>query len=198
MLERGRTGRIGVREAKPRATTAASLDTWYTLRQQTPSCPPDYFIQNGRGEEVIRVTSTQPHAGDTLVFRDASGLELYHTAAPAGFPSDRVDIRRADGSVAATVHNAMHSPVRDRWRIEVPGGENMVAAGNLLHHEYALRRGGDTIAMISKTWGSRRDTYGMVVHDAANLPFVLAVVVVLDLMAHRAHGRPGGSARADP
>jgi uncharacterized protein YxjI len=185
MLERGRTGRIEIGAARLRATAADGLGAWYTLRQQTPSCPPDYFIQDGRGEEVIRVTSVPPHMRDALVFRDPSGLELYRTAAPAG-SSLAVDLLRLDGSVAATVHNAMLSPVRDRWRIEVPGGESMVAAGNLLHHEYALRRGGDTIAVVSKTWVPRRDSYGVMVHDAADLPLVLALVVVLDLMVHRA------------
>jgi uncharacterized protein YxjI len=199
MLERWRTERIGAGAARLRPATADGLGAWYTLRQQTPSCPPDYFIQNGHGEQVIRVTSVPPHTRDTLVFQDTSGLELYRTATPAGSSPSVMEIRGLDGSVAATVHNAMLSPVRDRWRIEVPDGENMVAAGNLLHHEYALRRGGDTIAVVSKTWVPRRDTYGVMVHDAANLPFVLAVVVVLDLMAHRARtARPADSAPADP
>lgn len=199
MWERGRTGSIEVGAATLRAATADGLGTWYTLRQRTPSCPPDYFIQNGHGEEVIRVTSVSPHTRDILVFRDPSGLELYRTAAPDGSASATMDIRRLDGSVAATVHNAMLSPVRDRWRIEVPGGESMVASGNLLHHEYALRRGGDTIAVVSKTWVPRRDTYGVMVHDAADLPLVAAVAVVLDLMAHRAGpSRPGNPAPANP
>ncbi|HYR08837.1 MAG TPA: hypothetical protein VEQ60_13735 [Longimicrobium sp.] len=195
MLERGRTGRIGVGTATLRAAPVGGLGAWYTVRQQTPSCPPDYFIQNGRGEEVIRVTCVPPHTRDTLVFRDPSGIELYRTAAPAGSSVAMMEVRRPDGSVAATVHNAMLSPVWDRWRIEVPGGEGMVAAGNLLHHEYALRRGVDTIAVVSKTWVPRRDTYGVMVHDPANLPLVLAVAVVLDLLVH---ARPGDSAPADP
>jgi uncharacterized protein YxjI len=199
MLERGRTGRIEIGAARLRATAADGLGAWYTLRQQTPSCPPDYFIQDARGDAVVRVTSVPPHARDTLVFRDPSGTELYRTAAPAG-SSLAVDVRRPDGSVAATVQNAMLSPVRDRWRIEVPGGEGMVAAGNLLHHEYALRRGSDTVAVVSKTWVPRRDSYGVMVHEAADLPLVLAVAVVLDLMVHRActAARPGSSAPAAP
>lgn len=174
------------------AATADGLGVWYTLRQRTSSRPLDYFIQNGRGEAVIRVTGLLPHPRDTLVFQDTAGRELYRTAASAGSAPATMDIRRPDGSVAATVHDAFLSPVRDRWRIDVPGGEGMVAAGSLLQHEYALRRGADTIAVVSKTWVPRRDGYGVMVDDAEDLPLVLAVAVVLDLMAHRACTAPPG------
>jgi uncharacterized protein YxjI len=166
------------------ATAAGGLGAWYTLRQRTPHSPLDYVIQNRRGEGVIRVTGVLPHPRDALLFQDADGLELYRTAAPAGTSPAMLDICRPDGSVAATVHNAILSPVRDRWRIDVPGDVGMVAAGSVLHHEYALRRGGDTIAVASKNWVPRRDTYGVMVDDAADLPLVLTVAVVLDLMAH--------------
>ena len=120
------------------------------------------------------------------MFQGTTGLELYRAVVPAGAAPATVDIRRPDGSVAATVHNAILSPVRDRWLIGVPGGVGMVAAGSVLQHEYALRRGGDPIAMVSKSRVPRRDTYGVMVHDAADLLLVLTVAVVLDLLAHRA------------
>jgi uncharacterized protein YxjI len=203
MPERGRTGNLEVGVARLRAATArraagaATADgpgVWYTLRQRTPFLPLDYFIQNGRGEAVIHVSGAPPR--DTLVFQDTAGRELYRTAAPAGPSPATMDVRRPDGSVAATVHNAILSPVRDRWRVDVPGGEGMVAAGSLLQHEYALRRGADTIAVISKTWVPRRDSYGVMVNDGADLPLVLAVAVVLDLMAHRAY--TAGSVHSAP
>jgi uncharacterized protein YxjI len=206
MPERGRNLEVGaarLRAASARRTagtaTADGLGAWYTLRQRTSSRPLDYFIQNGRGEAVIRVTGALPHPGDTLVFQDPAGRELYRTAAPAGSAPATVDVRRPDGSVAATVHDAILSPVRDRWRIDVPGGEGMVAAGSILQHEYALRRGADTIAVVSKTWVPRRDGFGVMVNDAADLPLVLAVAVVLDLMANRAcTARPGDFAPGHP
>jgi uncharacterized protein YxjI len=202
MPEQGRAGTLEagaarVRAAVARRATAAAADgagTWYMLQQRTSSWPLDSFIKDGRGEGIIRVTGAPPHPRDTLVFQDAAGVELYRTAAHAGASPARVDLVRPDGSVAATVHDAILSPVRDRWQIDVPGGEGLVAAGSLLQHEYALRRGGDTIAVVSKTWVPRRDTYGVMVHDAADLPLVLAVAVVLDLLAHRACAEgPAGS-----
>jgi uncharacterized protein YxjI len=198
MQEQGRTGTLEAGAARLRAAaarratgtaTAEGAGAWYILHQRTSSSwPLDCLIKNGLGEEILRITSAPR---DTLVFQDRTGLELYRTAPPDGSPAT-MDILRPDGSVAATVHNAIFSPVRDRWQIDVPGGESMVAAGSLLQHEYALRRGGDTIAVVSKTWVPRRDTYGVMVDDAADLPLVLAVAVVLDLLAHRAStGRPG-------
>lgn len=208
MQEHGRTENLESGAARLRAAaarraagpaTAGGLGAWYTLQQRTPFAPLDYFIQDRRGEGVIRVTGALPRPRDALVFQDAAGLELYRTDAPAGSSPPMIDIFHPDGSVAATVHNAILSPVRDRWRIDVPGEEGMVAAGSVLHHEYALRRGGDTIAMASKSSVPRRGTYGVLVDDAANLQLVLAVAVVLDLMAHRTCTVPAGdSASAVP
>jgi uncharacterized protein YxjI len=201
MPKQGRTGTLEVGAARLRAAaarratgtaTAEGAGAWYILHQRTSSSRPlDCFIKNGLGEEIIHITGA-PHPRDTLVFQDRTGRELYRTAPPDGSSPAGMDILRPDGTVAATVHNAIFSPVRDRWQIDVPGGESMVAAGSLLQHEYALRRGGDTIAVVSKTWVPRRDTYGVMVDDAADLPLVLAVAVVLDLLAHRAStDRPG-------
>lgn len=181
------------------AAVADGAGTWYTLRQRTTSCPADYVIQNGRGEGIMHVTCAPPRPQDTLVFLDADGRELYRTAAPASASPARMDIVRPDGTVAAAVHNALLSPVRDRWRIDVPGAEGMVAAGSVLQHEFVLRRGGDTVAVASKTRVPRRDTYGVRLDDAADPPLALAVVVVLDLLAHRVSARrPGEPAPGDP
>jgi uncharacterized protein YxjI len=194
MPEHGRTGTLEVGAARLRAAVArrtagaaavGALGAWYTLQQRTPFSPLDFSIQDRRGEGVIRVTGVLPHPRDALMFQDATGRELYRTVAPAGASPAMLDICRPDGSVAATVHNAVLSPVRDRWRIDVPGQEGMVAVGSVLHHEYVLRSGGDTIAVASKNRVPRRDTYGVMVDDGADLPLVLTVAVVLDLMMHR-------------
>ena len=61
----------------------------------------------------------------------------------------------------ATVKKALISPLRDRFSIDVEGGEDMEAKGNIVDHEYKIERGGDKVAEVSKHWFRVRDTYGI-------------------------------------
>lgn len=157
----------------------------YVLRQRTVDRPLDFFVEDEGGEGVVRVTGALPHPRECLVFQDARGRELYRTARPAGPLLAAMELRRPDGSTAAVVHNALLSPVRDRWRIDVPGEGGMVATGSVLQHEYTLRRGDTVVASVSKGGVHRRDAYGVTVAGGADAPLVLAVAVVVELLSHR-------------
>lgn len=176
---------------------AAEPGTRYHLRQRTAERPLDFFVEDERANPVVRVTGALPHPREILVFQDVDGRELYRTARPSRPLVPAVDLRRPDGFTAAIVHDAMLSPVRDRWRIDVPGGDGMVAAGSILQHEYALLRRGRTVATVSKAGVRRRDAYTVTVAGGVDVPLALAVAVILDLMSHH-HGAaatpfPGGA-----
>jgi uncharacterized protein YxjI len=53
--------------------------------------------------------------------------------------------------------------------------------GNLLDHEFTIRRGGQPIARVSKRWFSMRDTYAVDVASGQDDLLVLASVLALDL-----------------
>jgi uncharacterized protein YxjI len=44
-------------------------------------------------------------------------------------------------SPIATVRKALFSPIRSRFAVEVTGGEDLVIEGDILDHEYEIRRG---------------------------------------------------------
>jgi uncharacterized protein YxjI len=54
-----------------------------------------------------------------------------------------------EGETLATIHKALVG-LRDRCDIDVEGGEGMKARGNVVDHEYEIKRDGDMIASISK------------------------------------------------
>ena len=72
-----------------------------------------------------------------------------------------------DGKTVATVKKALITPLRDRFSVEVEGGEDMEAKGNIVDHEYKIERGGDKVAEVSKRWFRVRDTYGIEVAPGA-------------------------------
>ena len=75
------------------------------------------------------------------------------------------------------------TPLRDRYSIEVEGGAELSAKGNIVEHEYEIEREGDKIAEISKRWFRVRDTYGIAVAPDEDAALVLVATVCIDQMA---------------
>ena len=120
---------------------------------------------------------------DTLVLEDASsGAELYKIQEKKLTIRDKMEIER-DGKTVATVKKALITPLRDRYSIEVEGGEDMEAKGNIVDHEYKIERGGERVAEVSKRWFRIRDTYGIEIARGQEEALLLAVTVCIDQMA---------------
>ena len=71
----------------------------------------------------------------------------------------RADVGRGCGS-ARVLRGACCSivPLRDRFSIDVQGGDDMEAKGNIVDHEYKIERGRQKVAEVSKRWFRVRDT----------------------------------------
>jgi uncharacterized protein YxjI len=88
-----------------------------------------------------------------------------------------------DGDTVATVHKALVSPLRDRFSVEVEGGEDIEVKGNIVDHEYEFERGGNKVAQVSKRWFRVRDTYGIQIAPGQDDPLILATTVCVEQMA---------------
>ena len=75
--------------------------------------------------------------------------------------------------------------LRDRYTIDVEGGHDLKAHGNIVDHEYEIERDGDVVATISKKWFRVRDTYGIEVRPGEDEPLMLALTVAIDEMSER-------------
>ena len=74
--------------------------------------------------------------------------------------------------------------IRDRFHIELDGGADLKAHGNIVDHEYEIEGDDGTIATVSKKWFRVADTYGVEVAPGQDPVVILAVTAVLDTMAH--------------
>jgi uncharacterized protein YxjI len=81
----------------------------------------------------------------------------------------------------ATVKKALVG-LRDRYSIEVDGGADLSAKGNVVDHEYKIERDGETVAEVSKRWFRVRDTYGIEVAPGQDDALILAVTICIDRM----------------
>ena len=168
----------------PGTAGSAAGSPRYQLRQRLVSIGDDFRITDQHGNLAYLVDGKALRVRSTLRFLDPDGTERYRLQEKLLRARDTMVIERPDGSAAARVHNALLTPLRDRWTIEVPGGESLSAIGNILDFEYRIRHGETTVATISRRWFRVRDTYGVEVAAAADHALLLAVAVVIDLMAH--------------
>lgn len=154
------------------------------MRQRLIAFGDDYWIEAEGGERTYRVDGKALRLRKTLHIEDSQGNQLCRIQTRMLHIRDTMAIEKPSGEALATVHQALLTPLRERWRIDVVEGTDLEVQGNVLDHEYEIEENGHKIAEVSKQWFRLRDTYGVQVSPAANTLLVLAVAVALDIMTH--------------
>jgi uncharacterized protein YxjI len=160
------------------------MSSRYKIRQKLISIGDDFWIENAKGEKVFKVDGKVLRIRKTLLFEDAKGKKLCQIKERLLSLKDSMVIEDADGKDLAVVKKALISPLRDKWNVNVKGGEDLEVKGNILDLEYDIRQGRRKVAEVSKKWFSITDTYGVEIEDGQNDILILAVAVAIDMMAH--------------
>ena len=158
--------------------------TRYRMQEKLLSIGDDSWVENEQGDRIFKVNGKALRVRDTLVLESPSGEELYSIQKKLLHVRDTMRIERG-GETVATVKKALITPLRDRFSVEVEGGEDMEAKGNIVDHEYKIERGGEKVAEVSRRWFRVRDTYGIEVAEGQDDALLLAVTVCIDQMSRR-------------
>jgi uncharacterized protein YxjI len=153
----------------------------FQMRERLMSIGDDYWIEDESGQRAFKVDGKAFRMRDTFVLRDAADQEAAKIQERKARVRDTMEIERPSGN--ATVHKALLG-VRDRFKIDVEGGPDMSAHGNIVDHEYEIERDGDTVATVSKRWFRVRDTYGVEIKPGQDDAMILAIAVCVDAMSH--------------
>ena len=153
----------------------------YQMHEKLLSIGDDYWIENESGERAFKVDGKAVRIRDTFVLEDATGHEVAKIQERKLSIRDTMKIERAGGD--ATVRKALIG-IRDRFKIEVEGGADLTAHGNLVDHEYTIESDGDEVASVSKKWFRVRDTYGVEIKPGQDDALILAITVCVDAMTH--------------
>jgi uncharacterized protein YxjI len=153
------------------------------MKQRLISIGEDYTIEDERGQPVYKVDGKVMTIRETFEITDMQGREVVTVREKKIAIRDSMKILRG-GKTMATVKKALISPFRDKWIVDVEGGEDLVVKGDILDHEYEVERGGKTVARVSKKWFTIRDTYGIDIQTGQDDGLILGVVVAIDEMAH--------------
>jgi uncharacterized protein YxjI len=154
----------------------------FQMRQKMLSIGDDYWIETEDGAKAYHVDGKALRIRKTFVLEDAAGNEVAKLQERKLSVRDKMEIERGGHSVA-TVHKRLIG-IRDWFVVDVEGGPDMQAKGNLVDHEYEIERDGDTVATVSKKWFRIRDTYGVEVAAGEDEALMLAVTVCIDAMSH--------------
>ena len=155
----------------------------YIMRQRVFALGQDFNINNAAGTPVYKIHGKVRLAKEALKFSDMQGNLLYKLDEKVIRIRESFDILKPDGSLAAKVHNAIIDPLRERFTIEIPGGQNMMTMGKVIWAQYDILRNQQQVAKISKqfSWVGR-DQYVVDVLQGEDDCLILAITVVIDMM----------------
>jgi uncharacterized protein YxjI len=157
--------------------------TKYQMHEKVFAIGDDFWIETEDGRRVFKVNGKALRLRSTFVIETPSGEELLKIQERKLRIRETMEVER-DGATMATVHKALVSPLRQRFTIDVAGGGELHAKGNIVDHEYEIERDGQPVAQVSKRWFRLRDTYGIEITPGEDDALILAVAVCVDEMAH--------------
>ena len=157
--------------------------TRYQMREKLFAIGDDFWIETEDGQRIFKVNGKAMRIRETFILESPGGEELFKIQEKKLSIRDKMSIERG-GDTVATVKKALITPLRDRFDIEVEGGDDLTAKGNIVDHEYEIERDGDKVAEVSKKWFRVRDSYGIEIAPGENDALILAATVCIDEMSH--------------
>ena len=154
----------------------------YKMRQRLLSIGGDFTIEDEQGKPAFEVDGKVMRVRETFVINDMAGNEV------ATVRQKLISVRRPmhvlrGGKELATVKKALLAPLRQKFAVEMADGSELEVKGDILAHEYEVRRGDRVIAQISKRWFTLRETFGIDIAEGEDDALLLAVAVAVDEMS---------------
>lgn len=155
----------------------------YVMKQKLFSLSDNFRIQDADGNDVFYVDGKIFSLGDKLSFHAMDGTELGRIQQKLLSIGPTYEITRT-GEHAATLKKKLFTLFRDKFEIDVPGPDDLVAQGSFLDYEYSFTRHGTPVAQVSKQFFSFRDTYGIDIAEGEDDVLLLSCAVIIDLISH--------------
>lgn len=155
----------------------------YVIREKLFGFGQDSDITDEAGRPVLRVDGKALSLRERLVLRDMDGREVAEVRRKmvSMRPTYEIEI---GGAEAARVRKRLFTPFVDRYTVDIPGPDDLELVGDLLEHDYTVRRG-NAVAAVSKAYFTMRDTYAVDIAPGEDELLILTAVLALDLAEDR-------------
>lgn len=157
--------------------------TRYKMQQKMFSLGEDFTIEDESGNPAFEVDGKFMTLRETFELKDRQGNVVATIRGKLMSLRAKMDVLRNE-QIVATITKALFAPFRDKFQVEIAGADALHVDGDLLDHEYTLRRDGAVVAQVSKRWFTFTDTYGIDLAEGEDDALVLAIAVALDEMVH--------------
>jgi uncharacterized protein YxjI len=162
--------------------------TRYKLQRKLFAIGEDFWIENDRGEPVLKVDGKALSLRNRFLLEDQAGAELLSVETKLIAIKPTMKIER-QGRAYATVTKALFTLLHQHYSIEVEGGPTYETDGDITNHEYEVRNNGQPVAQISRQWFSMRDAYGVAIAPGLDQALILAAAVCIDEISERERER---------
>jgi uncharacterized protein YxjI len=156
--------------------------TTFQLRRQLLAFGEDFWIQNAQGENVYRLDGKVLALTQTFALEDVGGNELARMQAEMFTLRRTMDIERG-GQVVATVRKAFINVLGQSFSVDIAGGGELQASGDILNHEFQISAGSTVVATISKQWFAADFMYGIAIAPGQDEVLMLCVAMAIDEMS---------------
>jgi uncharacterized protein YxjI len=109
----------------------------FQMHERLMSFGDDSWIENESGDKVYKSDGKAMRMRKTFILEDDSGKNLAEIKERVLTVRDKMSIKLPDGR-SATVHKKLIG-IRDRYKIEMDGGEDLHAHGNIADKEMVPR-----------------------------------------------------------
>ena len=150
----------------------------FIVNQKLVSLTGKYFIKDKSGNDVFVVKGSFSLPRKFRVF-DMQGKEIVCVKKRMFRLLERFDFYEGKERICYAKQKFSVKPKYDFY------GTDLKIEGSLLAHNCYINRDGKTVARIYKSVTLIRDSYIVSVEDEENVPFVIAVAVMLDHVHHR-------------
>ena len=152
----------------------------FCMQEELLSISGDAWIENADGDRVYKVNGKAMRLTDTIALEDVNGNELAWIKEPLMKVRDSMDV--TIGTQKATVKKKLVS-LRDTFLMDVDGGAEYKAKGDIVGHEYEVELDGKEVAKVSKKWFRMRQTYGIEIEPDQDTILLLCFAICIDSMS---------------
>ncbi|MFN2582334.1 MAG: LURP-one-related/scramblase family protein [Candidatus Dormibacteria bacterium] len=161
----------------------------YAVQEKFFAAGEDNTINREDGSPAYRVDGKALSLRNRMDIYDMQGNHVGSVQRKLMSMQPQYEIELPDGQ-RAVLHKKI-SFLKQKWILTV-GSDELDLTGNLLSHDFAIARNGETIATISKAWVSWTSTYGVDVRDGENDLLILGAVLGLEAEQDAEQGRGSG------
>ena len=157
----------------------------YYLKQRFWSLTNDFTVQDEKNEPVFKVHGKFLHIGDDLTITDiASGQELVHIKQKVVSLLPCYHVYR-NGELLARV-NKQFNLLGERFKVTGDNGKTYQIVGSILDWDFSINDEADNVlGRVNRNLSVVRDSYAVEVESEADVPFIIAMALVIELVKER-------------